>query len=150
MGYQRETDQDKLEPYERWLLQRNIQVAHMTSMSDFFGQRMITDRTQLDQHAYALQYCSATLSAADLLWLRDLVERALQFYRMIFYFPLTTFPTNDDSMRTLREGERLAFDCILYGLISIFNVPVTVVPVLTPEERVEFIMACLTNIRRET
>jgi hypothetical protein len=143
MGYQQETDQDKLNPNERWLLQRNIQVAHMTSMSDYFGKPVVTDRTQLDQHAYALLYCSSTLSTSDLTWLHDLVERALQFYKKIFYFPLTDFPTNDDRMRTTRQGERLAFDCILYGLIRLFDVPITVVPVLGLEDRVEFIEACL-------
>lgn len=145
MGFQRETDQDKLSSLERWILQRNIQIAHITQMSDSFDRPMITDRTQLDQHAYALQYCSSALSAEDLKWLANLVDRALQFYKIIFYFPLHTFLSHDDGMRTSRLAERLTFDFILRGLLQYFEVPTTYVPIMSPEDRCKHIESHVKN-----
>jgi hypothetical protein len=138
-----EQDQDRLTPAQRWGLQQSIQIAHMEQMANHFGEKMLCDRTQIDQYVYALQYCSETLNVVDIKWLHDLVERALQFYRIIFYFPLTDFPGHDDGMRTVQPARRLAFDCMLWGVLSNFQIQVTPVPVLCPEDRAHFIMAHL-------
>lgn len=143
LGYSRETDQDRLGPTERWILQRNIQTIQLHKVSDFFDQLVVTDRTQVDQHAYALQYCSSTLQETDLQWLHSLVNRALQYYKHIFYFPLVTFPGHNDGMRTSRYAERLTFDLILRGLLERYEVPYTKVPIMDLKDRVEFIIAHL-------
>jgi hypothetical protein len=139
MGLNREDDQDRLSPLDRWTLQRNIQIAHSEKVKPHRDQQMITDRTQLDQFAYALQYCNNILNLSDLKWLEDLTAKSLEFYAHIFYFPLTSFKDHSDGMRTHNLATRLSFDLLLKGLIGNLEVPITSVPIMTVHNRVQFI-----------
>jgi len=139
-GVESEEAQLNMTPQERWELQRDIQMSHLNESLKLSGQKRIADRTQMDQFAYALQYCHEVLTARDLADLMDFVDAAISQYRLVFYFPLTTFPGQTDGMRTSSFGSRMLFDRTLRGIIEMFQVPTIEVPIMNIGSRCTFII----------
>jgi hypothetical protein len=142
-GVETEDQQLTMTPQQRWALQRDIQLAHAHNMVERWQEKLLGDRTQLDQYVYALQYCGSHLSVKDMQWLDRLTIAALQNYGAIFYFPITNWPTLNDGMRTEAPGQRRAFDLMLRSCFEQFQVNVYTVPIASPIDRVAYIMKVL-------
>jgi nicotinamide riboside kinase len=138
-GVEREADQHAMNDAQRWDLQKAIQEKYLSTYDELEGQPIISDRSHLDQTAYALQYCSTAMADDDLNWIEQAVLKSFKHIRKLFYFPLTTFAGQDDGMREQRNGPRVQFDTLLRGLLEKYDVPFHTVPVMSVEERAGFI-----------
>lgn len=125
-GVEKEADQDSMTPKERWELQKAIQVAqlgHLSKMQTFnSGQNFISERTQFDQIAYALQYCAEVITQDDWDWLMELCLKAQGIYAQVFHLAFYTFEGQDDGMRRADYGSRRQFDILLRGVTSTLDV----------------------------
>lgn len=103
----------------------------------------VADRTLLDQLTYNMLRAHGCTKQDEFLSLLLRAKAVLRKYDFLFYFPLTTFPGQEDGFRDSAWGSRWVFDTMLWQLArdhcvpySGVNFPVfAVMPVQSPAGR---------------
>ncbi len=137
-----EADQHAMSPQERWDLQWEIMEAREALERNLT--EGVCDRTMLDHAAYHIIQAGAVMDADrfDNLWERT--YNSLRKYTHLFRFPLVTFAGQDDGMREQAYGPRFLADVLMLRLTTdaslLLNKPVTVVPPMSVEGRVNLMM----------
>jgi len=79
----------------------------------------ITDRTTLDNAAYALRWLSRCQECQE--WLNDYINKCLtyarNYYDIIFFFPCGMFELEDDGIRSGKFWYQYEIDLLLKGLM---------------------------------
>lgn len=97
----------------------------------------VADRTLLDQLVYTMLRAHGVVEEEYYLSLMLRAKLRLKRYQFLFYFPLHTFPGQDDGFRDSAWGSRWVFDTILWRLARehCASYPsFAVMPVVSPSE----------------
>jgi hypothetical protein len=120
LGLETEASQEALDGPGRMHLQMAIQENFFSMTKQYrIG---ISDRTPIDHWCYMLYYCGNTMTHADVEAARRRIKDCLRIFRYIFYFPLMTYPGQDDGMRKTGEGYRLSYDMLVRQALDDFQV----------------------------
>jgi predicted ATPase len=99
----------------------------------------VCDRTPLDQLTYLIYRCGNSMDEVVYnSWLRRAYE-GLANYDRLFFFPLVTFPENDDGLRETAYGYRATIDLIMRQLIQEMGISPIWVPEGSVRKRIDFI-----------
>lgn len=132
-----EADQHKMTPDQQFELQMEIFTARQELEVRTF--RGVSDRTLMDQVTYTMLRAPTVVTEDILNRLLDTTRNTMRKYTTVLYFPLITFPTNEDGMRETTYGLRVNFDGILQWVMREVGVPIIRVPVMSLAERVKWI-----------
>jgi predicted ATPase len=111
-----EQDFDLLTPPMKILIQDQIREGQWETFRT--RDNIVSDRSPADHFAYYLNYCGDFIDYGTLCRVRSLTKKRLETFHYVFYFPLMTFPGQDDGMRKVMEGYRYRYDLILRGVLK--------------------------------
>jgi predicted ATPase len=132
---------------QKWTLQQYLLDAKF-EQDDMYDTGLF-DRTPIDHMAYTLYRCADSISDEVFNELAERVQEFAERYDVIFYFPLFDWEVADDGFRQQGRAYRVTHDLITVALLSKMEIEFIDVPDMSVDERVEFILAQLEDVREE-
>lgn len=118
-----EPDQLKMTPAQLWELQKDIFDTRIKAERDL-AHHFISDRTLIDHMAYCLVRASAGMTEKDFDEYEDKMQRSMDGYRLVFYFPFTIESRAhlSDGFRQTDVTYQVAIDAMINGLLNSYSI----------------------------
>jgi hypothetical protein len=145
-----ESDQEKMTPQEKWKLQREIFDTRLDAEKSYV-KGFLSDRTIVDNYVYCLVRCYEAINSEELSEVEKMVRKNTSQYDVIFFFSMDAFIPEDDGMRQNHIPYRRLVENAMRGAL---NSPLCLadhvieVPCGTPQDRAEFVLNKITEIKK--
>tara|TARA_B100000745_G_C20136055_1_gene389399 strand:- start:583 stop:1143 length:561 start_codon:yes stop_codon:yes gene_type:complete len=140
----KEDQQENMSPEDKLLLQNDI-FDMRDRIEIEAGHSFISDRVLLDNFAYSLLRCYLAMGREMVDSKEAQVLENLKTYDLLFYFPITFTPIQDE-MRHANYALLKTIDSIIYAFLTKHGFDFITVPAGSPEDRAKYVLSFITEM----
>ncbi len=134
-----------LTPQEQWDVQRHIFIAKFDQ--DLRCQGRVTDRILLDAYSYSSLFCWREIVDPVVEAFEKLVVENYATYKAVFYAPVESFLSQQDSFRLTGLAYAHTLDAVLRGHAARLGLKLIILPPGSVEVRYKFVLDLLEHGR---